>query len=109
MSTSPPETLESLIAEESALPIPALGQPWIEQFRSTAGVAAVLCYGSGLRERAAEPEDMVFDFYLLVERFRDFDPKRGLAMAGTLVPPNVYYREEEFEGRTQGHAQRTQW
>jgi len=100
MSAPPPKTLEALIAAETALPIPEIGQPWIDQFRSTPGVAAVLCYGSGLRETPNDPDDVVFDFYLLVDRFRDFDPKRGLAIAGTLVPPNVYYREMEFEGRT---------
>lgn len=99
MASDSTESLESLIAGETALPVPELARHWIAQFEKTPGVAAVLCYGSGIRETTADPDDVVFDLYLLVRRFRDFDPKRRLAMAGTLVPPNVYYREEKVGDR----------
>jgi hypothetical protein len=100
MASVSTEALESLIAGETAVAVPELGRHWVEQFQQTPGVAAVLCYGSGLRETPADPDEMVFDFYLLVHRYRDFDPKRGLALAGALIPPNVYYREEKVGDRT---------
>ena len=93
-------SLEALIAEETALPLTGAARHWVEHFREVPGVAAVLFYGSGLWQSEAETEDVIFDFYLLTQHYRDFDPKRILAMAGTLIPPNVYYREEQFDGRT---------
>jgi hypothetical protein len=93
-------SLETLIAEETALPLTGAARHWVEHFREVPGVASVLFYGSGLWQSEAEPEDMIFDFYLLTNHYRDFDPKRILAMAGTLIPPNVYYREQQFDGRT---------
>lgn len=92
-------SLESLITEETALPLTGAARHWVEHFRAVPGVAAVLFYGSGLWQSDAEPDDVIFDFYLLTPRYRDFDPKRILAMAGTVIPPNVYYREEPFDGR----------
>ena len=90
------ESLESLIDRETSQAIPGPAQHWIEHFREVPGVAAVLFYGSGLWKSEEETESVIFDFYLLVNRFREFDPKLGLAVAGTVVPPNVYYREQIF-------------
>lgn len=93
-------SLETLIAGETALPLAGAARHWVEHFREVPGVAAVLFYGSGLWQSNVAPDEVIFDFYLLTRRYRDFDPKRILAIAGTMIPPNVYYREEEFEGRT---------
>lgn len=101
MTAGSAETLESLIGSETSLPAPELAQHWIEEFQTTPGVAAVLFYGSGLRQTTAEESDeMVFDFYLLVDRYRDFDPRHLLALAGAVVPPNVYYREKQIGERS---------
>jgi len=98
-NNSSEESLEALIGRETALPISGPADHWIKHFREVPGVAAVLFYGSGLWKSSEETEDVIFDFYLLVDRFREFDPKLGLAVAGTLVPPNVYYQEQMFEGK----------
>jgi len=91
-----PETsraeLEDWIAREAAMPLPEPARRWVERFARQSGVAAVVFYGSGLREAADAAT--VFDFYLLVRRMRDFEPSRALAAAGRLAPPNVYFRED---------------
>jgi len=61
--------------------------------RRPAAVAAVLFYGSGLWQGLRG--DQVLDFYVLVGRLRDFDPRPGLAVLGRGLPPNVYYIEAE--------------
>ncbi len=60
-------------------------------------VAALLFYGSCLRDRV--DADRVLDFYLFVDRYRDFHRHWGAAALNALVPPNVYYIEAPFEGR----------
>jgi hypothetical protein len=55
------------------------------------GVVAGLFYGSALW-KTPEP-DTVWDLYILVEAYRDVTARRGLILAGTLLPPNVYYHE----------------
>jgi len=94
MEHDPPLDLESFVAEETALPVPEEPRRWVEHLSRMPGAAAVLFYGSGLRGSSDEPGETVHDFYLLVHRYRDFDSRRWLAWAGTLVPPNVYYRED---------------
>lgn len=54
-------------------------------------VLAVVFYGSGLWGPAGV--DTVYDFYVLVERFRDWSPGLLLRCAGSVLPPNVYYLE----------------
>ncbi|MDF1585868.1 hypothetical protein [Marinimicrococcus flavescens] len=62
------------------------------------GVVAVLFYGSCLR--SGEDEGKLVDLYLLAEGYgqvhRWFLPR----LLNRLVPPNVYYVETVFEGRT---------
>jgi len=52
---------------------------------------AVLFYGSSLRDR--EIEGRILDFYLIVSDYRSAYPKRWLAAANRLMPPNVFYFE----------------
>jgi hypothetical protein len=87
------ETLETLVTRETAALAPHPTTHWVNRFRAMPGVAAVLFYGSGLRDQAHDP-DVVYDFYLLVHRYRDYAPGWFLAAGGSLVPPNVYYFEE---------------
>ena len=61
------------------------------QARSHAPVRAILFYGSGLWQGVTA--DKVQDFYALVDRQRDFDPRRDTVGLGRLLPPNVYYIE----------------
>ena len=55
------------------------------------GIHAILFYGSGFWR--APQADTVFDFYILIERYREFDPRRSHAVFGHLLPPNVYFLE----------------
>ena len=52
---------------------------------------AVLFYGSCLREK--QLEGLMLDFYLIVSDYRAAYPKRWLAVANRLIPPNVFYFE----------------
>lgn len=89
------EALVDLVACEAARPAPETSVSWAGRLSALPGVAAVLFYGSGLRAQAGDPE-VIYDFYVLLHRYRDFEPGRILALSGALVPPNVYYFEERF-------------
>ena len=52
---------------------------------------AVLFYGSCLRQQ--QLDGLMLDFYLIVSDYRSAYPKRWLATANRLVPPNVFYFE----------------
>ena len=65
--------------------------------RAGGGAAAVLFYGSALRDEAL---DGVLDFYVLLDRCGDWPGSRLAAAANSLLPPNVGYLEEDVEGRT---------
>jgi hypothetical protein len=54
---------------------------------------AVLFYGSCLRQRRLE--GLMLDFYLIVSDYREAYPRRWLAVANRLVPPNVFYFEQD--------------
>jgi hypothetical protein len=64
--------------------------------RAAPAVAAVLFYGSALREEAL---DGLLDFYVLVDRAGAWPGSPLAALANRLLPPNVGYAEEAFEGR----------
>ena len=61
-------------------------------------VDAVLFYGSCLR--AASDEDLLMDFYVLIDRYTEVHGPRLMTLFNWLLPPNVYYVEIPFEGRT---------
>ncbi|MCP4035883.1 MAG: hypothetical protein GY733_03015 [bacterium] len=65
--------------------------------RERRDVASILFYGSCLRKKTDEG---VFDFYVLVDRYRDTYDSRLLAIGNKILPPNVFYIETEFESRT---------
>jgi hypothetical protein len=67
--------------------------------RHARSVVAVLFYGSCLRLPRAAREDSVYDFYVLVDSYRNaYGGWRGMA-ANWLLPPNVFYFELSHEGR----------
>ncbi len=55
-------------------------------------VLAVLFYGSGLR--SGDLADGLLDFYVLVDRLRDWHGPGLAALANRLLPPNVFYQEQ---------------
>jgi hypothetical protein len=85
--------LRDLVAEELALPVDPRVSGVAEAIAAKHGEAsrAVLFYGSCLRER--QLEGLMLDFYLIVSDYRAAYPKRWLAVANRLVPPNVFYFE----------------
>lgn len=86
--------LRELIARELAAPVaPGVGNLARRLRAGRHGIAAILFYGSGLWK---QPDaDTVLDFYVLVDSYRDFDPRRVQALLGRLLPPNVYYLEDD--------------
>ncbi|MFV0338769.1 MAG: hypothetical protein ACK5LK_11080 [Chthoniobacterales bacterium] len=92
--------LEKFVTQETGHPIAQTPSQWVNFFKQQSGVAAILFYGSGLRDHTPDDE-VVYDFYLLVNRFRDYKANPFLALAGRLVPPNVYFFEEVFDGKPQ--------
>ncbi len=103
----PPRSLEELVDRElrgganrtlaasTATDISVLAEAARE--RHGAAVAAVLFYGSCLREESLE--DRVADLYVLVKDYRRAFQNPLSALANWLLPPNVYYLEQEHEGR----------
>lgn len=64
-------------------------------------VAAVLFYGSCLRrDPNKEPPEGIQDFYAIVDRYQDAYASRWQACANRLLPPNVFYIEQEWRGHT---------
>ncbi len=61
-------------------------------------VLGVVYYGSCFR--TGTEKDGILDIFIIVDNYRNVYTKRSLAIANTLLPPNVFYYEMEFEGRT---------
>ncbi|SEH19442.1 hypothetical protein SAMN05428974_3453 [Sphingopyxis sp. YR583] len=82
--------LVELVREELAIPVDprvtAMAQAIAAEYPGSA--RAVLFYGSCLRE--AELDGLMLDFYLIVSDYGDAYPKRWMAVANRLIPPNVF-------------------
>ncbi|HET8613292.1 MAG TPA: hypothetical protein VFL92_11055, partial [Sphingomonas sp.] len=87
--------LESLVAEELSQPVDPRVAALAEAIAGRHGAAsrAVLFYGSCLRERRLE--GLMLDFYLIVSDYRVAYPRRWLAVANRLLPPNVFPFEKD--------------
>jgi hypothetical protein len=86
--------LEAQIARELALPAHPAALALADAIRDRhGGVAAILFYGSCLRQpaSAAAPPEGILDFYAVVDRYRDAYPGRLLALANRVLPPNVFH------------------
>jgi hypothetical protein len=91
MASTAEAALARIIAAELARPAPAAARTLSDAIRERhGGVAAVLFYGSCLRKGTAEG---VLDFYVLVDSYAEAHPARAVALAGRLLPPNVFYLE----------------
>jgi len=93
-------TLNDLIAEESAQTAFPAANAMADHLRSAygSGVRAVVFYGSCLR--LGTDKDLMLDFYVLVDSLKHAIGNPASAVFGTLLPPNVYYHEIDFKGRT---------
>jgi hypothetical protein len=94
-----PTALIELLAAESAAPAsPAIGAVAdAARRRHGPGIAAVLFYGSCLRD--ADDVDKIADLYLLADTYGEIHRGRLMRALNRLLPPNVYYIEAPFEGR----------
>jgi hypothetical protein len=86
------DALRDLVAEELAIPV----DPRVSEFAAAIagrheGARAVLFYGSCLRQ--AELDGLMLDFYLIVADYRRAYPRRWMAAANALIPPNVFHAE----------------
>ena len=88
-------SLRDMVAEELAAPVDPRVTKLAEAIAAKHAPAsrAVLFYGSCLRER--ELEGRMLDFYLIVSDYRVAYGQRWLALANRLIPPNVFYFEQE--------------
>lgn len=82
--------LRVLVAEELAQPVQPEVLAMAQAIAASHGAAsrAVLFYGSCLREQ--QLDGLMLDFYLIVSDYRTAYPKRWLATANHLIPPNVF-------------------
>jgi predicted nucleotidyltransferase len=95
-----PTALIELIAAENAM---AAGPSIIAvaeaaRRRHGPGIAAVLFYGSCLR--GDDDVEGIVDLYLLADRYDQIHRSLVMRTLNWLLPPNVYYIEAPFEGRT---------
>ena len=83
-------TLSDLVAVEMAEPVDPRVTAMATAIAAKHGAAsrAVLFYGSCLRE--AQLTGLMLDFYLIVSDYRATYPKRWMAAANRLIPPNVF-------------------
>ena len=87
--------VEEEVSEPVAPEVAAMVQA-IRQQRSD-GVAAVLFYGSCLRDQIYT--DGLLDFYVIVDDFGGFYRHLLPRVVNWMVPPNVYYLETDFAGQ----------
>lgn len=93
------ENIDALLDAELARGAPEVAVVLARQLAARAGdgTAAVLFYGSALRDTAL---DGVLDFYILLDRCADWPASRTAALANRLLPPNVGFLETELGGQT---------
>ena len=65
--------------------------------RHGGSIDAIVYYGSCLRD--GWRDDRIVDFYVLVQRYRDFYGSRLSAILNAVLPPNVFYLEAPFHDR----------
>jgi hypothetical protein len=97
------DSLRASIGAEAAQPIGEAAATLVAAIlrRHGSSAAAILFYGSCLRR--ADPtvaEDPVYDFYLLVDDYRQAYEGWLAALANAALPPNVFYLETPWRGRT---------
>ncbi len=88
-------TLDELVRAELTVPVDPRVAAMAAAIAAKHGAAsrAVLFYGSCLRE--AQLDGLMLDFYLVVSNYRAAYPKRWLATANKLFPPNVFPAEHD--------------
>lgn len=99
MSDTDLKTLAGAIWQELNQPVFPAVHAAVDDLRTAHGdsVAAILFYGSCLR--AGTDDDKILDFYVLVDDLGAANHGKISGFFNKLLPPNVFYREIEYEGR----------
>ena len=94
-----PPTLTTMISERPTHTVSPATQRAIDQLLIRYGhtVQAIVFYGSCLRQST---DSGLLDLYLLVDRYTAIYGKGLQAVLNKLLPPNVYYLEFPFDGKT---------
>ena len=91
--------LDRLIAKTLARPVPPeVSAMATHVTREFSNIEAVLAYGSCLR--GVSTAESLIDLYVLTSSLATVSRNPLARLACALVPPNVYYAEMQFEGRT---------
>jgi hypothetical protein len=101
--TAPRDSIRAFVGAEIAQPVGAAAGVLVDAIVHRHGgvVDAVLFHGSCLRRGdPTAAEDPVFDFYVLVDDYRNVYQGRLAALANALLPPNVFYLETPWRDRT---------
>jgi hypothetical protein len=86
------EQLRQLIEDEVAGPVSEAATRLVDAIRARhrRGIAAMIFYGSCLRQPDTNLDSVVFDFYVLVDDYRSFYDRYWPTLANYLMPPNVF-------------------
>lgn len=97
--TSLPPSLIEIVADDAATPIPPGMKAVADAARGRygQGIAAILGYGSCLRE--GDDRGKVVDLYLLPDNYRSIYGNPLMRVANAVLPPAVFYLETPFEDR----------
>jgi hypothetical protein len=100
VKAAPPAALIDLIRRQSGRPAAPAIAALAATLRARYGgaVQAILFYGSCLR--SGDDRGGIVDLYAIVDRYRNAYASRAWAFFNALLPPNVFYLEVPFEGRT---------
>lgn len=96
----PPSSLINCVAHhsQSAPPAGVIHLRDILRKRYGDAVSAILFYGSCLRH--GDPWDGLVDLYVVVDDYGSAYPSKLLRFLNKKLPPNVFYLEAPFQGRT---------
>ena len=99
-STADFSSLSAYVDSESNRPIADPAQALCTTLRQRYGdpVVAIIYYGSCYRD--GSETDGIMDVFVIVDRYRAVYPSLSLAIANYLLPPNVFYLEQEHAGHT---------
>ena len=94
------EQLSAVIDQELQTPVSRASMAMTDALKARYGdaVLAVVYYGSCFR--TGTEKDGILDIFIIVDDYRNIYVKNSLVVANTLLPPNVFYYEMEFEGTT---------
>ena len=99
-SARPPIILKNMVRNQLTGKVPGALDAVSSAIRKRhgKGVLAMAFYGSCLR--SSNPFEGILDLYVVVKGYRSCYERPLPAVSNFLLPPNVFYMEEEFKGKT---------